>query len=513
MNAQKNRIVEYAIAILIIAIVAIVSALPTINHFPAFTHAWAQTDWYSLSIGFQNNGFDFLHPETLIYNKQYPSYWQGDDGTTITSVDFPIHTYIVAIIMKLLGTQAPWVFRCWTFIVSFIGLWFLFLVCKRLTNNVLKSTLVVCLAITSPLYTYYFDGFLPSAPALAFVFIGLWAYVVYYQGNKLKYWHIAIAALTLATLIRTSQAVPLAAVCCFEIFQLIFNKDKKFNKIQVIPIILSAIAIGGYMWWNAQLRAENGSLFLNNLRPAENKEQIDSVFDIMNWNWKFRYFSKIQHWLVAASIIAAIAYSILKHKKIHSNSLVWLAIIYSFGTLLFFMAMFLQYHDHDYYFLDSFFAPILLIFILTLKQLPELKNYWKILPLVISILLLIIMFNAAKLDNRRRIDANDRALQCNINYEGSDKWLDSLNISRNAKILTLGAYPQNSPFIKMQRKGYAAMWTDKWLLDKVMQFDFDYVVIENSIIDSNNKDLNMAIEQLKCIDNNGKLKIYKRKTE
>ena len=42
------------------------------NEYPSHIHAWAEQDHYALSIGFLNNGFDFFHPETLIYNKQFP---------------------------------------------------------------------------------------------------------------------------------------------------------------------------------------------------------------------------------------------------------------------------------------------------------------------------------------------------------------------------------------------------------------------------------------------------------
>lgn len=508
----RKIIIGYTIAIIAILVLGLSLAKPTINHFPAFTHAWAQADWYSLAIGFQNNGFDFLHPETLIYNKQYPGYWMADDGTTVTSVDFPIHVYIAALLMSLFGTTAPWVFRLWTLTVSLGGLWFLFLLCRRITGNLTKSLFVVCVAATSPVYAFYFNGFLPSMPSLALVFGGLWAYIVYLQDKKLKYWHLAIAFLTLATLIRTSQAVPLVAVCCFEIFRWIFvRKEFNFNKIQIIPVIISFIAIVGYIMWNAHLRNTCGSLFLNNLMPSKNWDEASSVIDAIK-DRKFRYFTEIQHLLVGEVLLASVAYMILMHKKINRSSLIWFAAIYSFGALLFVVAMFNQFHDHDYYFLDSMYIPIILLVILAIKQLPELNKWWKIAPAVLLILFGCTMYNAAKHDIRNRIsNNNDRALECNTNYEGSAQWLDSIGVSRDAKILTLGAYPQNSPFIKMKRKGYSAMNTNKWLTDKVMLFNFDYVIIEDNIAETDHEKINDVLEQLERIDGNGKISIYKRR--
>ena len=510
----RKQTIEYTIAGIIILFLGLVTALPTMNLFPAYVHAWAQADWYSLSIGFQNNGFDFFHPETLIYNKQFPNHSLVDDGSTITSVDFPIHVYIISLLMKLFGSTEPWVFRTWTFIVSLVGLWFLFLMCRRLTGNITKSLVVVCVTLTSPLYAYYFNNFLPSAPALTFVFAGLWAYIVYYQEGKMKYWHLAIAILALATLIRTSQAVPLIAICCFEGFKMIFSKDReKFDKMQILPVVISVAAIVGFLWWNAQLRAENGSIFRNTLRPPKDWNDVHYVFDKMRWDWKFRYFSNTQYILVAATMVGAIVIAFMKRIKIHVKSLLWLSVIYMFGTILFFIAMLIQFHDHDYYFLDSFFAPVLFTFALAIRHLPELTGWKKYMLIPILFIIGNIMFNASKHNNQACRPANDRALQCSINYDGSDKWLDSIGVSRDAKILTLLAYPHNTPFIKMKRTGYTDMYAERWMVDSVMKFNYDYVIIEDNINEEQLRKIDYAIETLERITGNGKLTLYKLRQE
>ena len=87
----------------------------TIFLFPAFMHSWTQSDRYAIALGFINNGFDFLHPQT--YN------WMVKDG--ITRVDFPISEYIIAMIMKITGTTSFIVFRVYTLLISLIGIIFL----------------------------------------------------------------------------------------------------------------------------------------------------------------------------------------------------------------------------------------------------------------------------------------------------------------------------------------------------------------------------------------------------
>jgi hypothetical protein len=43
-----------------------------INEFPSHIHAWAQSDRYALSLGFLDNGLNFLKPQTFTYNHQFP---------------------------------------------------------------------------------------------------------------------------------------------------------------------------------------------------------------------------------------------------------------------------------------------------------------------------------------------------------------------------------------------------------------------------------------------------------
>ena len=117
-----------------------------INEFPQYKHCWAQCDRYALALGFINNGGDFFHPETFIYNNQFPT---GDfntiRNTTITSVDFPIHDYCVSLLMRIFHTFDPWCFRLYILIYSVIGLFFLYRLISFFTNSVVKPIFIILL--------------------------------------------------------------------------------------------------------------------------------------------------------------------------------------------------------------------------------------------------------------------------------------------------------------------------------------------------------------------------------
>src|SRR5580693_7407425 len=102
MKSSNKKIIPLLVLVLLIFSAFLYHN--TITLFPAFIHSWSQADRYALALGFLNNGFDFFHPQT--FN------WMVQGG--ITRVDFPINEYIIAIMMKLLGTTSYAVFRIYT---------------------------------------------------------------------------------------------------------------------------------------------------------------------------------------------------------------------------------------------------------------------------------------------------------------------------------------------------------------------------------------------------------------
>ena len=475
------------VALLLIVATGLFLQRGYMNEFPTHIHAWAEQDHYALTIGFMNNGFDFFHPETMIYNKQFPGWWKEAYDTTITSVDFPIHEYTVALLMKLLGTTSPWVFRLWTLLWAFLGLFFLYKTANRITGSWMKSALVTAIALTSPVYTYYMNGFLPSIPALSLGIIGLWFYLKYYDSNLRKHFHLSIAFLTLAMLMRTTFAIELIAILCFELLR-VFRKETSF--LDKLPsVLISAALFVAYFLWNKHLRDLYGTIFLNELLPPEDWQDAKELVADTYTTWRFQYFQRVQYLVFLIIALAAIGVSIyqsVKNKKeqVASKkplSLWWLPLIEIFGCLLFSVAMMQQLPYHDYYLLDTFFLPVLLLITLTLDVLPTNKGriYSQGLCYLFGVACAIMVTGGSKSQVERRY-TEDRAVIPYFSYQDSDKLLDSLDVPRDAKILCLYGYAQNGPFIQMGRKGYTMFEDDEELFLTALTWDYDYIVIENN---------------------------------
>lgn len=137
-------------------------------------HAWAMADHFALSLGFLDNGFDFFHPQTYCLNPQFApekatekstAYWSvfPKSPKGITAVDFPIHAYIVAGLMKLLDTRSPAIYRMYMLLLSLVGLFYLFKTILLATRSFAKGLFVILFVLLAPTYGYYAVGFLPSA--------------------------------------------------------------------------------------------------------------------------------------------------------------------------------------------------------------------------------------------------------------------------------------------------------------------------------------------------------------
>ena len=258
----------WTIALIFIIFVGLLIQYPYMNEFPSFIHAWSQADRYSIAIGFINNDFDLFHPETLIYNKQFPHRWNYAFDNTITSVDFPILEYIVAIIMKITGITSPWIFRTCTLLVALLGMFFLYKFSFLITEDWIKSLLVTMIAMTSPVYAYYFNGFIPGIPALTFAIIALYCYVKYLNNSEIRTFCFSLLFITLSVLTRMSFAVIWVALLGFEFLRILRKESTFLDKL--LPVAISILVFLSYYLWNKHLADENGTLFLGKLLPANN---------------------------------------------------------------------------------------------------------------------------------------------------------------------------------------------------------------------------------------------------
>lgn len=474
----------------------------TITFLPSFVHAWTQSERYAISLQFLQNGFDLFHPATFNL--------QTVEG--VTRIDFPINEYIVAILMKLFGTTSPVVFRSYTLTVSITGLIFLYRFSKRVTASEIKSWLIVLFVFLSPVYTYYQAGFIPCVPAISFIFIAYYFFYEYKLTETRKYFYLSLLFFLLAALIRVPFFILLFAILIQQLFMYFQNK-----KILVYEVIgfLSVFAIFiAYYRYNIHIGIIYGNMFLDTFLPAKNLAEFKEILGRIYHYWLLQYYTLWHYLLLLVSMAAAFIGIVIRKKMEVQHKALWFnLLIVGSGAILYFLLMTCQYYDHDYYFLDSLFIPVILLFVLSIHYIPAGKIIGKII-LFVFLVVVFYMFRDSKKNQEERYTTEpwDRVEMSRKNFMGSEKYLDSIGIPKKAKMLVIDSYSTNIPLFLMNRKGYTVYQTvrDNAAL-ALFRPNWDYVVIQDAFLFSDVlKYYPVVSSVIEPVAGNGKITVYKR---
>lgn len=483
-----------------------------ISEYPSYIHAWAQADHYSITLGFLDNGLNFFKPQTLMYNHQFPNWWTSTTETGITSVDFPLHHYMPAVFMKLLGIQSPAVSRIYILLYSILGLFGVYKLTYLFSNNHLRSLFVMAFAAMSPVFVYYQAGFFPSVPSLANAILGVYFYFNYIRGSKQKkHFYIGIVLLTLAALSRTTFVIPLIAVFCNEFLRIVFKETDWKSKI--IPAILSFGAILGYYMYNAYLRETYSSIFIGYLLPPESWADLWKVVREVYVNWFWQYLSKYQYGFILALIVGWI---IMRKKIGKPENTTWVlryVAINFIGVFMFTIAMSHAYIYHDYYFLDTYFLPTLILVSLGCSYFPKIEHKKLAYGFngLVGVLLILFCVSSIKVQKKRRKYSDyDMATFTKVSYEGSKDFLTDLGVTMDDKILAVDICAPNLPFVMMDRRGHGVFTPTKDNMLTAFEWDFDYVVTQNGyFIDRTYGRYPDVLKHLSVIGNNGRITVSK----
>ncbi|MBR4512832.1 MAG: glycosyltransferase family 39 protein [Bacteroidales bacterium] len=509
MKTISRRLRRHLPALLFIAAVAMIISVKHLNEPPAYIHAWAQADNYSLALGFRHNGGDLFHPQTLIYNKQQLGF--EDPESLVTACDLPLHHWLVSILMAITGSTQPWVFRGFTLAVAILGLWALYLLVFVLARSRVKALLVAIFTATAPSYAYYSGSFLPTIPALSLAMGGLLLYTLYLKNGTQRTLWASLLLLTLAMMSRTSFAVLWIAVACFQLLRILLRETTL--RTSWLPFAAGIVLFSGWWFWNMHLRNEYGSLFLGSLLPVRSMEEASNVFQNVHDRWRFHYFQRLEHWLYVAAFVAAVVTLLFRKKKRESGhkqlSLWWLLAIWLFGELLFAAAMSLQYIDHDYYFLDSFFLPIVLSLAGLLHILPNPTRRWGGVTALICTLLLsgLMTAEACRMQRERRLEGVE-TLETAVRYKHANQMLDDAGLAqKELRFLTLFSYPQNLPFTMMDREGYAVMRNKPAVVAHALTLNYDYILVEDDVYRREFDKAQYILPRLRRLAGNGEISV------
>ncbi|MFL5764704.1 MAG: hypothetical protein ACJ77K_12240 [Bacteroidia bacterium] len=476
---------------------------PTLQLFPSFIHAWTQSDRYAIALRFLDNGFDLFHPATFNY--------QTVNG--ITRVDFPINEYLVAVIMKISGSTSPAIFRIYTFCVSIFGLVFLFLLSEKLTGSKLRSLIVVVFVFFSPVYFYYQAGFLPSIPAISCLFAAYYYFVCYRESLSRKKFNMSVFFFLLAALMRFPFIIFLFALALEQLW--IVVKSKKLISWKWSAFFFAFVIFGAYYLYNVHLGRLYGNMFLDTVMPARKPGEMKAVLSEMYDHWRFHYFTTA-HYIFILGLIFVASIQLIRTKRMTSQLKEYGMHfgIAGLGAFFYFLLMARQFVAHDYYFLDSLFVPVVLLFILLLHAASENAIFNKVSWCVVAVAFTVVAgISCRNIQNERYTTGPwDRTEITRRNFTGTAAFLDEKGISKEAKILVIDAYTTNAPLILMNRKGYTVMGTTAKNISQTLAWaQWDYVAIQDDYIISDVvRSYPVITSMLTRVCGNGKVSFYRR---
>lgn len=487
--------------IISLALVALFFYWPTMSTFPAYVHAWTQSDRLAIALCFQQNGFNLFLPCNFNLITV-----QG-----VTAVDFPIIEYMVALLAEVLQLEVIPLFRTVNLLIGLTGVFYLYRFFSLLLKSNKVGALVALFTLTLPFYAYYLNGFLPSSAAFSFLFIGFYYVLIYLKSlNKITL-VISIAWLTLAALIRLPFIIPLLAL--MGVYFLNSISERRFAWSPLLGLLISLSFVIGYGLYNHYLGSVYGNIFLNKLLSITTFDDLTKTLIKIYERWSNEYFTTY-HYVILLGVVIFYILNYSSH-KIASKEVKFVQLflwIYTIGVLCFFFAMGQQFVDHDYYFLDTF-LPILLLWLglLIRKITLPVSIQQGVLAFLLIFVIGSIGYTKISLKERYRINNDDRTQIAYKAFKSGEQLLAQNQVSPEATVLALDAYTTNSPFILLNRKGVAVLTTSDSNIVEALKLPLDYTVMIDTFLFSDvYQNYPEIIYQLDYIDRNEQLRLFEK---
>lgn len=502
---QKNTWLEISVIVTVLGALSYYFYADTISLFPSYYHAWTQSDRFALALCYLQNGMNLFKPCTFNL--------MTVEG--VTAVDLPIFEYIIAWFMKIIGSEAPLIFRATTLLYSIIGYTFLYKLSRLVGVCPFRLLVIVVFTFTCPVLVYYQAGFVPSPYSFSSVLIGYYFVFKYLKEAKSKHLAWGLLFLTIAALYRTPYNIFLFAVLLQLSLKAIVSKSA-YRK-EILYFGISYFIIIAYSIYKGILAEKYGTMFLTELMYPSSIEEFQSLWASIWETWKYQYFTKA-HYLFFGLGLLVLIWRSFNFKSWNTLQKQWLIIttLILAGASLYFVLMMQQFPAHDYYFIDSFYPGLIMLFALSIALIPD-QKIWNISFLAISIALLYKGTIDAKTVQEKRYTREvwDDGETTRHNFEGADVFLDSAGVAKGDHILVLDAYSTNAPLILMKRWGYTVQHTTKENLQNALtEYNYDFVIIQDQYLPHaiihNHPNL---VYHLEPFAHNGKISVYKYTTD
>lgn len=446
---------------------------------PQSIHKWRQSDCASLALNYYQNGMKFFQPETHNLTSD-----GGKSGNACTS-EIPILYYSVATLYKIFGYNEA-IFRILNTLLFFLGLFYLFRLLKYLLDDGFWALGLSILFFTSPVLVFYGNNFLSNSSSFAFSIVGWYYFFRFYKEEKRKWFAVSVLFFLLAASFKVTAFFSLFAIggiYLMENFRILkFKQNKKIFNRPIFQLLLMAAAIVLVFAWIVYARQYNQKhdcyYFSTTIFPIWEieKTEILNVLENVRKVWLRHYF----HITVLYLLLVCIPFVVLFYKKNLKILNLILAIVF-LEVVFYVLLQFWTFKDHDYYTIDMYILPVLLIistFYILKTSFPQIFTSL-IAKVVFSLFVVFNIYYAQKINTERYEGRKNNFGELEDTYFVTP-YLRELGISENDTIISIPDASHVSLYL-MNQKGWTEYQDARFNREESIAYNRDSVSIQKSI--------------------------------
>jgi hypothetical protein len=342
---------------------------------PRSVHVWRQTDCASYALNYYQNNRPFFRPQ--VHHRH------AIEGSTAS--EFPIIYYVASKFYRWFGFRDYYI-RWINYTIFYLGLIALILASRYYIKNNILAVIPSLLMMMSCVLVYYGSNFLPDVPALSLAIIGFYFFTKYLRTTSNFDFVWAVMFSTLATLIKVSSGIIMGLIVAYMIYERWITKRKTFNNMAFAYTAAGILAVFSWLYY-VRIYNEEGQYF-GNLQGTMGiwlckKEEIEYIFKRSYEEWQPALASR-KLWLLLPIVII---YTFWRWKKLDAT-LRFFMVTGLVAIIVYLVSFFAVFNVHDYYFVNVFIWPILLVigFLSVLEK--EISNRYMKLFYGASILLM-----------------------------------------------------------------------------------------------------------------------------
>lgn len=478
------RISKYLIFFLVIGTLSLIYNMDeTIKDRPTSMHQWRNCVSASIALNYYHQG-EFFYPRT--HNMQ------ADEHTSDISItEFPIIYYTVGMLYRLFGFNEI-IYRLVNILIGWTGLFFLFLLGRRIFKNSLYAMVLPVILYTSPIFVYYINNFIPDAVSLATASISLYYFYRYREEGVFKHFILSMVFSALAGLLKTPALILFFAIGGMFVLERIIGirmdrQDKIFPHWPRIVMTFTGVVLILVAWYGyAKIYTDHHWTLVSpvEIRPIWrlSGETIQQTLEaVKNRFLKGQYHSPV--FILVA--LALLIHNLVQWKK-YDRFLSILLLLTIFGGFSFSMLFFRSLKQHDYYQMNNLILLVMacINFYLYLKEhRPGIFSSWVTKTITVALLVFMVVSSSQTLSKLYYHGWHMKyAMETyNNRYDEITPYLRSLGIERTDKVYVTPDNSINISLYLMDQKGFTDFNKNSFTFSEhvnyLKQYDLKYVLV------------------------------------